>query len=55
MEHSAKEARRQYYRDWQRQNKDKVKGYQEKYWQRKGEQLTAKDAAAQPNAQKEGK
>ena len=29
----AKQAKREYHRKWQRANKDKVKSYQEKYWE----------------------
>ena len=35
MNEKAKEARRQYKREWARRNKDKVKEYQERYWTRK--------------------
>lgn len=31
----AKELRRQYKRDWNRRNKDKVKAATERYWERK--------------------
>lgn len=38
MNDAAKEARKLYKRQWQRNNRDKVKGYQEKYWERKAAQ-----------------
>lgn len=33
------EARRQYMRTWRRNNPDKVRAQQERYWQRKGEEM----------------
>lgn len=33
----AKELQREYLREWRRKNKDKVKHYQETYWQRKAD------------------
>lgn len=35
----AAEARRAYYRAWRAANKDKVKQYNEVYWQRKAERM----------------
>lgn len=35
MNEAAKEARRAYIREWQRNNKDKVRAAQERYWMRK--------------------
>ena len=35
MTEAAKEQRRMYRREWQRQNRDKVKKYQEAYWEKK--------------------
>lgn len=32
---AAAEARRQYQKAWYAKNKDKVKGYQQRYWERK--------------------
>ena len=32
---AAKEARREYRRKWYEQNRDRVKGYNAKYWERK--------------------
>lgn len=37
MTEAAKEARRAYRREWARKNRDKVRNYQELYWQRKAE------------------
>ena len=45
MTEEAKEARREYKRQWQRANRDKVKQYQEAYWNRKAE--AARKAAAE--------
>ena len=41
MTKEAKEARREYIKKWQRDNPDKVKEYQARYWDKK-----AKEAAA---------
>ena len=38
-EEKIKEAKRQYHREWQRKNKEKVKQYQDRYWLRKAEQM----------------
>lgn len=35
MTEKAKEMRRQYKREWNRKNKDKVKASQNRYWERK--------------------
>lgn len=35
MNDKAKEMRREYKREWNRKNKDKVKAAQERYWNRK--------------------
>lgn len=37
MTEEAKEARRQYKREWNKRNADKVKRYNENYWQHKAE------------------
>ena len=36
---TADEARRAYYRAWRTANRDKIREYNERYWQRKAEQL----------------
>lgn len=38
MTEEAKEARRAYKRKWAKENADKVRASQERYWQRKAEQ-----------------
>ena len=35
MNEAAKEARRKYLREWQRNNKDKLKVYMARYWEKK--------------------
>lgn len=35
MTEEAKEARRKYRREWQRNNPEKVREYQEKYWNKR--------------------
>lgn len=40
----AAEARRAYYRAWRAANKDKVRQYNERYWQRKAEQMECEAA-----------
>lgn len=47
MNEAAKAARRAYMRKWQRENRDKVKQYQEKYWNKKAQEATA--AGQDPN------
>lgn len=46
MNEAAKAARRAYKRKWQRENRDKVKQYQEKYWNRKAQEAAAADSTA---------
>lgn len=42
MDERAKEARRLYFREWQRANKDRVRAAQERYWTRKAQELEQK-------------
>lgn len=44
MNKEAREARRDYKRKWQRDNKDKVKEYQRRYWERKAKENQADEA-----------
>ncbi len=44
MNEAAKEARRAYKRAWQRKNRDKVKQYQAKYWERKAQAAAAENS-----------
>lgn len=39
MTEQAREARRAYRRKWNRENRDKVKAAQERYWERKAQKL----------------
>lgn len=39
MNEKANAARNAYKRKWAKENRDKVRAYQEKYWQKKAEQL----------------
>lgn len=41
MTEKAKEARRAYKRKWQRENRDKVRAQQERYWNKKAEAAAA--------------
>lgn len=41
MEERAKNARNEYHRKWRAENKEKVKRYNENYWNRVAERLTA--------------
>lgn len=41
MTDQAKEARRQYLREWQRANPEKCKAAHERYWERKAKQAAA--------------
>ena len=47
MTDKAKEARRAYKRKWQRENRDKVKEYQTRYWNKKAEQAEAEKRDAE--------
>lgn len=49
MTEKALEMRREYKRNWNKANKDKVKAAQERYWQKKAEQ--AEQIADKPTAQ----
>ncbi|MBR3560930.1 MAG: hypothetical protein IKN81_05300 [Oscillospiraceae bacterium] len=48
----AREAQRQYLREWRKKNKDKVRQYNEKYWQRKGESLSTERGEQDAETQK---
>ena len=48
----AREAQRQYLREWRKKNKDKVRQYNEKYWQRKGASLSTE--RGERNAETQG-
>lgn len=39
IEHLAKLARNKYHNNWQRQNPEKVKKAQERYWQKKAQKM----------------
>ena len=54
MNEAAKEARRIYKRQWQRNNPDKVKAYQEAYWNRKAQEAAAAREPATEEPQQEG-
>lgn len=43
MTEEAKKARREYMRNWERANKDKLKAYEEKYWNKKAEQKSQEE------------
>lgn len=42
----AKKAKADYYREWRRKNRDKVRKYNENYWQRKAAKGGDEDAEA---------
>ena len=44
MNEAAKEARRQYKRNWNKANPDKVRAYQERYWNKKAQEAAAQTA-----------
>lgn len=52
MTDKAREARKLYKRDWQRKNKDKVKEYQRRYWEKKA--LEKQEAGTYTGAQESG-
>ena len=43
MSEAAREAKRAYMREWQRQNRDKVKNYQARYWEQKAQEYREQD------------
>lgn len=53
MNEAAKEARRAYKRKWQRENPDKVKQYQEKYWSRKAQEAAEAEPCSDPAEQED--
>ena len=44
MTDEAKKARREYHKEWNKRNPDKVKAATERYWTKKAAALTANDA-----------
>lgn len=52
MTDQAREARRQYKREWNRKNRDKVKAAQARYWERKA-QAAQDQATDAPSTQEE--
>lgn len=51
MNEAALKARRAYKRKWNREHPDKLKEYQERYWNRKAAQLEESEQAAAPDEQ----
>ena len=47
MTEAAKAARREYKKKWQRENADKVKEYQARYWDKKAQEAASKAAKAE--------
>lgn len=48
MTEAAKEARRAYKRAWAKKNPEKIRGYQERYYEKKAAEAAAAEAAAEP-------
>lgn len=48
MNEQAAAARREYKRQWARQNRDKVKAQQERYWTKKAAQQAAEEQEVNP-------
>lgn len=44
IDKAVKEARRKYFRNWRKNNADRVKKYNEDYWLRKAEKLLSEEA-----------
>ena len=40
---SDSEARKQYYKDWRKKNKDKIKKHNETFWKKQAEKLNNKE------------
>lgn len=53
MTEQAKEARRAYRRKWQRDNADKVRAYQARYWERKAAEAAAEQQTDEPQQQED--
>lgn len=51
MTDAAKEARRQYKRQWAKNNPEKIKAQQERYWTKRAEEQAAQAAAQQEGGQ----
>lgn len=51
MNDKAKEMRREYKREWNRRNKDKVKAAQERYWNKRAAANTQEPKTDEPTAQ----
>ena len=45
LDEAAREARREYMKEWQRNNPEKVAEYHRRYWQKKGAELLARRKA----------
>ena len=46
LEEKAREARREYLRLWRKKNPDKVKAYNQAYWERRAEREAVKNGSA---------
>ncbi len=55
MTEEAKKARAEYRKEWQRKNKDKVKAYNERYWEKKAASMKAAKAQQPEPAPEEAK
>lgn len=51
MTEAAKEARRAYKRSWNRANKDRIKEYQERHWEKVAARTAAAEAVPEPAAE----
>lgn len=51
---AAREARRAYHRKWAKENPDKVKAAQERFWNKQAEKAAAEKAAAVATSQQAG-
>lgn len=54
MNEQAKAARRAYKREWNRRNPDKVRQYQQNYWNRKAKEAAADQTAPAEEPQAQG-
>lgn len=46
LEELAREAQREYHKEWRRKNPDKVRAKNERYWRRRAERMKAEKEAA---------
>lgn len=49
MTDQAKEARKEYFKKWRKENRDKIRGYESKYWEKKKQSESSKQDSGATN------